>query len=155
MAEVFPHLVDLIPHRGPALLLDQVVAHDDTETECTARIGSEMQYVASGRADAALAMELIAQAVAVHVGLQNRWSGGAPRAGYVVGVPRMKFYGGDYCVGDVLSVRVHLDFHEGSVGRFDGVVRSGDVTRAEGTVTVFEPPLAEQPASGDDGSDGG
>lgn len=97
--------------------------------------------MSEGRADAVLALELMAQAVAVHVGLKRRWSYGIPKAGYVVGVPRMDFFGGDYRVGDELEVHVRIDFHEGPVGRFDGRVTSQGQTRAEGSLTVFEPPL--------------
>lgn len=137
----FPPLRELIPHRGEAVLLESIVSHDDNVTLCRARIDATMQYVKGGRADAALALELMAQAVAVHVGLNRRWSGGTPKAGYVVGVPRMDFFGGDYEVGDEIEVLVRIDFHEGPVGRFDGRVTVQGEKRAEGSLTVFEPPL--------------
>lgn len=135
-------------------MLDHVEKHDDRETTCFAIVDASMQYVREGRADAALALELMAQAVAVHVGLKHRWSTSTPRAGYVVGVPRMAFYGGDYRVGERLEVSVRLDFHEGPVGRFEGRVSSAGRTRAEGTLTVFEPPLDPGEGQADDGSDG-
>lgn len=148
----FPPLATLIPHRGPAVLLDRIVEHDDSSTKCWAFIHPSMQYVREGRADSALALELMAQAVAVHVGLGRRWSTGAPRAGYVVGVPRMEFFGGDYQVGEQLEVSVQIDFHEGPVGRFHGRVSSDGRTRAEGSLTVFEPPLDSHQLRGDDRS---
>jgi predicted hotdog family 3-hydroxylacyl-ACP dehydratase len=154
LAAVFPDVGDIVPHSGPALLIDRVTHHDENETVCVAHIESTNQYVRDGVADAALALELMAQTVAAHVGLQNRWSGAKPRAGYVVGVPKMKFYGGDYLREDVITIRVRLSYHEGPVGRFDGVVMVGDMKRAEGTLTVFEPPLAVAPGQGEEHVDG-
>lgn len=113
-----------------------------------------MQYVVDGRACAALALELMAQAVAVHVGLKRRSSGGTPRPGYIVGVPRMEFFGGDYQAGEVLEVSVRIDFHEGPVGRFNGEVSSAGRTRAEGSLTVFEPPLDPRERQGEEQGDG-
>lgn len=133
------------------MLLERIAFHDDNATTCSAIVDASMQYVSGGRADAALALELMAQAVAVHVGLSRRWSTGVPRAGYVVGVPRMEFFGGDYRVGDKLEVSVQVDFHEGPVGRFHGRVSSAGRTRAEGSLTVFEPPLDSDQRRGDDG----
>jgi predicted hotdog family 3-hydroxylacyl-ACP dehydratase len=149
----FPPIAELIPHSGPAVLLDRVVEHNDSETTCLAVVDPAMQYVRAGRADAALALELMAQAVAVHVGLKHQWSTGVPRAGYVVGVPRMDFFGGDYHVGERLEVFVRMDFHEGPVGRFEGRISCGGKTRAEGSLTVFEPPLDSGDRQEDDQGD--
>lgn len=153
MAE-FPPIADLIPHRGPAVLLAEVLFHDDEETRCAAVIGPSMQYVVEGKTDAVLALELMAQGIAVHVTLQRKWSSDAPRAGYVVGVPKMNFAGSDYEVGDRLEVIVRPIFHEGPVGRFDGVVTCAGETRAQGTLTVFEPPLDSAEGGGDDRTHG-
>lgn len=142
-----PSVGELIPHEGPAVLLDGVVAHSEEETICAAQVHPEMQYVLEGRADAALALELMAQAVAVHVGLRGRWSGGIPRQGYVVGVPKMKFFGGDYQVGEKLEIRVRVVFVEGPVGRFEGEVLQGANLRAAGSLTVFEPPVSSDEAN--------
>lgn len=151
----FPEVGKLIPHRGPAVLIERVTYHDENVTECTALIGERMQYLKDGKADAALALELMAQTVAAHAGLQNRWSEMAPRAGYVVSVPKMRFFGGDFSLGDALTIRVRLAYHEGPIGRFDGVVSLGDTKRAEGTLTVFEPPLAVAAREGEEQVNGG
>jgi predicted hotdog family 3-hydroxylacyl-ACP dehydratase len=138
----FPPITRLIPHQGPAVLIDEVLEHRDDETLCAAFIREDMQYVRDGRADAAIALELMAQTVAAHVGLRGRWSGAEPRQGYVVGVPRMRFFGGSYSVGDRLSVLVRAVFVEGPVARFEGRVHEGQALRAEGSLTVFEPPVS-------------
>lgn len=142
---MYPPVADLIPHRGPAILIDEVQSHTQEETECRAVIRSDLQYVKEGRADAALALELMAQTVAAHVGLQGRWSGGEARQGYVVGVPKMQFFGGDYRVGEALTIWVRVLFVEGPVARFEGRVQCGDTVRAEGSLTVFEPPVPSEP----------
>lgn len=142
---MYPPVVDLIPHRGPAILIEQVQSHTDEVTECLTVIRPELQYVREGRADAALALELMAQTVAAHVGLRGRWNGGEARQGYVIGVPKMCFFGGDYRVGEALSIWVRVLFVEGPVARFEGRVHCGAAVRAEGTLTVFEPPVPSEP----------
>lgn len=139
---MFPPVSQLIPHRGPAVLIDEVVEHHDEETRSVAVIHERMQYVSEGRVDAVVALELMAQTVAAHVGLRGRWSGDEPQQGYVVGVPKMRFFGGGYSVGDRLSVLVRAVFVEGPVARFEGEVRKGPALRAEGSLTVFEPPVS-------------
>ncbi len=150
----FPPVARLIPHRGPAVLLSRVLFHDEQSTKCLAVVDSSMQYLEGDRADAALALELMAQGIAVHVSLERKWSSDAPRAGYVVGVPKMNFIGGDYREGDRLEVTVRPVFHEGPVGRFEGLVTCAGMMRAEGTLTVFEPPLDSGPAARDDSAHG-
>jgi len=153
LVAVFPEVEEIIPHRGPAVLIDRVTFHDENEAVCVARVAKCLSYLRDGRADAALALEFMAQTVAAHVGLQNRWSGAVPRAGYVVSVSTMKFFGGDYSADDVLTVRVRLSYHEGPVGRFSGVVLLDSTKRAEGTLTVFEPPLAGRARQGEEQMD--
>lgn len=145
----YPPIVDLLPHRGPALLLDGVLSHDSAETVCCATVSVTMQYVENGKADAALSMELIAQAAAVRASLTRAESGATPRPGYVVSVPNMQFFGGDFSVGDVLEVAVRLERGQGSLGRFAGRVTSRGEPRAEGTLTVYETPLAHSKNGGD------
>ncbi len=139
-AESFPALSELLPHTGPALLLDEVVSHTPESSTCLVEIRDSMQYVTEGRADAVLALELMAQAAAAHVRLEELGRHVSPRVGYLVGVPNMSFWGGDYLVGQSLLVTVQVVFHEGALARFSGQVTHKDTLRAEGSFTVFEPP---------------
>jgi len=140
---VIPPLEQLVPHRGPALLLDRVVETSGEETVAETTIAPDMQYVRDGKVDASVALELMAQTVAAHVGMSGRWRDGEPGAGYVIGVPKMEFFGGDFEVGAVLRVTAKVIFHDGPVGRFEGAVFEAGEERARGNLTVYEPKKAE------------
>lgn len=136
---MFPPVQELVPHSGKALLLSKILSHDEDETHCLALIDSQNQYLENGRVDAAVALELIAQVVAVHVGLEGRWERGEARIGFVIGAPKFEFFGGDYEEGGELDVCARVVFHDGPVGRFEGQVTVSGVLRAQGSLTVFEP----------------
>jgi predicted hotdog family 3-hydroxylacyl-ACP dehydratase len=138
---VFPPVEQLIPHRGPAIVISRVLAHRHQEALVEALIEESGQYVAEGIAAAPLALELAAQAVAALVGLERREGVGPAASGYVVGVQQMKFFGGDFRVGDRLEISVRLEFREGPVGRFGFEITDGSSIRTCGSLTVYEPPV--------------
>jgi len=148
----FPPLEKLLPHRGAAILLSRVLEFQDEYCVCETVVERTMQYVVAGKADAALAVELMAQTVSVFVALQGQSNGSQsePQVGYVVGVPKMQFWGGDYKEGTRLRISARVVFHEGPVGRFDVLVEEGSERRAQGALTVFEPPDDELPVPSDE-----
>lgn len=125
------------------MLISRVLSHDPSNTVVEAQIEASGQYLREQSADAVLALELAAQAVAAFVGLERKGGQGAARSGYIVGVPQMEFFGGDYYVGDRLRIAVALEFRDGPIGRFNFRIEDGTQLRAKGAVTVFEP-SAEQ-----------
>lgn len=74
----FPPLTELLPHRPPFLLLRQVLTHGPTETVCETVFDPDFVRLFGGgdaaggfTVPAAFALELIAQAMAVHDGLRR------------------------------------------------------------------------------------
>jgi predicted hotdog family 3-hydroxylacyl-ACP dehydratase len=75
----------LIPHRGPALLLEAVLDAGPEHAICRGRVPVGSAFVIGGRAAAVIAIEVAAQTAAVHQALAAP-SGGNARPGYLVGV---------------------------------------------------------------------
>jgi len=76
----------LIPHRGPARLVQTIL--DDAGTDilvCGGRIPAESAFAVGGRAPAVIALELAAQAAAVQQALAGK-AGAAVAPGYLVAV---------------------------------------------------------------------
>lgn len=85
MSRAFPPIEELIPHRGSAVLLAQVVSHTREETVCTTRVEPTGLYAnADGNVPAVYSLEYLAQAVAVHAGLSLA-DAGAQRIGLLLG----------------------------------------------------------------------
>jgi predicted hotdog family 3-hydroxylacyl-ACP dehydratase len=76
----------LIPHRGPARLVQTIL--DDARTDvlvCGGRIPADSAFAVGGRAPAVMVLELAAQAAAVQQALAGP-TGAAARPGYLVAV---------------------------------------------------------------------
>ena len=54
-----PRIAELLPHRGPALLLDEVIAHETERVTCRVTLREGAAYARDGRLPAVLAIEYI------------------------------------------------------------------------------------------------
>lgn len=136
---MFPPLEQLVPHRGPALLLSRVLSHHHTLTICEAIVTSSMQYLKQGSVSPALCIELGAQAAAVHASLTQEQSDGMPQVGHLVSCPNMQFFGGPLLEGCCLSVSVAPETSAGALRLFHVKVEEGEELRAEGDIAVQLP----------------
>ena len=84
MAE-FPDVRELIPHRDPVLMLGEVLAHDGKATSVSVDVGSR-QWLTNrdGSVSSWIALEYMAQAIAVHEGLLERAEGRRPPRGFLL-----------------------------------------------------------------------
>jgi predicted hotdog family 3-hydroxylacyl-ACP dehydratase len=86
----FPAVEALMPHRGPVVLLDRILTHDSQYTEARVSIaGQRWLKREDGSVPAWLAVEYMAQCVAVRDGLLALEAGRPPPKGYLVGVTRL------------------------------------------------------------------
>jgi len=105
MDEAFPPIADLIPHSGPMCLLDRVLEHSPERTVCRVDpSGSAILARPDGSVPVWVAIEYMAQCVAVHGGLAARALGEAPRPGLLLGSRRVRFDAVDFAPGDAMCV---------------------------------------------------
>lgn len=139
-ASTFPPITELLPHRGRAVLLGQVLAHDATTTVCTVDPdGGALFRDADGRVPAWVGLEFMAQAVAAHGGLLDREASREPRPGLFLGSRRLAFSVAAFEPGQALEVTAtHL---RGSTGllAFDCRVRAPGASEpmVSGILTVY------------------
>jgi predicted hotdog family 3-hydroxylacyl-ACP dehydratase len=81
----------LIPHRGEALLLRQILRHEGETIECVGVIPGSSPFVQGGRAPSFVGLELAAQAAAALQVLERSDRPLAPPHGYLVGVREARF----------------------------------------------------------------
>lgn len=129
---------DLVPHRPPMLLIDQLVEGGDGGGTAEAVISSDHLFLDGDRLHDAALLEVMAQAFAAVKGLEDRRQGKTPAMGFLVGAKRMRWYLPAW-VGDRLTVRIK------KVGETEGfTLAEGKVERrgellAEGTIMVYVP----------------
>jgi predicted hotdog family 3-hydroxylacyl-ACP dehydratase len=104
----FPPLAELIPHRGRSILLDEIASCAPGEIVCLSRIRDDFPYLKGGRAPAASALELAAQAAAAYTGLESRQDGARNRTGYIIAVREMRLAVNEFAVGTTLTIVCRL-----------------------------------------------
>jgi len=146
VTDPLPAVDALIPHRPPALALDEVVSFGEGLARCTATLRGT-PYGEGGRVRAAALLEHMAQAVAVYEALDARARGAPPRAGapLLVGVGMLAVSVPALRVGDRVVVEAERVYGGGDLARFVSRVRavegpggsSPGAVVAEGHLTVY------------------
>ena len=102
-----PPLVEVLPHRGRAALLDHVETHDETETVCAVEIaGSAWLHRAGRGVPAWVGIEYMAQCIAAREGCIAHAEGRALAPGFIVRARRVRLHVAAFRAGEVLRVRV-------------------------------------------------
>jgi predicted hotdog family 3-hydroxylacyl-ACP dehydratase len=140
---VFPPLVELVPHKPPMVLLDRVLSYSTDFVACEVEIGPASPFVSDGRVPAVVAMEYMAQCVAVFAGLAARENGQPPRIGFLLGSRDLQFAVDEFRTGDRLTVEARRTWGESDLGSFACQVKRDAQVLAHGTLTVFQGVLPE------------
>lgn len=134
----FPPLATLVPHRGRMLLVTGIVEHTADETTCAVEIPADSIAVKSGgHVVRWVALELMAQTVAVHAGLSARLRNEPVKLGFLIGSRQVDFHG-QLRVGQSLVATARHVWGQASLGSFGCSVRdriTGTVL-AEGKLSV-------------------
>jgi len=90
----FPPVRELLPHAGPMVLLDRVLAHDEDATTCAVAIADQRVFrEADGSVPVWFGIEYMAQCIAVHAALVRRAGGELePPRGFLVGARGLRFH---------------------------------------------------------------
>lgn len=132
----------LLPHRGPAILLDGLEAITEDGCLAVARVREGAQYLdAEGRMPAWVGLELMAQAASAFSGHRNTLSGRPVRVGYLLGTRSFTATGPAFPVGTVLEIEVRVLFlDESGPSAFRCEIRSSGQSVATATLKAIEVP---------------
>lgn len=85
----FPSIADCLPHRGPMLLLDRILASSADTIRVAAQVDAAAWYAdADGAMPAWIGVELMAQTTGAHIGLLALMGTAAARPGVLLGTRR-------------------------------------------------------------------
>lgn len=136
-----PPIEELLPHRGTMLLLDRVLefGEERIRAECVPR--RDAWYAdARGNMPAWIGIELMAQAIAAHVGLVKRKEGKPVTPGVLVGTRSFRATRPAFAAGAPLSITARLSFRDPSgLAAYDCAIDGDGAPIAQATLKVYEP----------------
>jgi predicted hotdog family 3-hydroxylacyl-ACP dehydratase len=136
-----PALRDLIPHGGPARLLESLVERQPGSVVCQGRIPAGSPFAEGGRAPSYLALEMAAQAAAVLEALRRSGSGAAgPRVGYLVAVREARLHLPEMEVETAFRATVREAGQAPPLGVYEFRVERDGRLYATGTLSTFLTP---------------
>lgn len=140
--DAFPPLIELLPHRGAAVLLDRVLELGPSHARCAASVRAKMPYLIGDRMPAVACLEMMAQTAAVAGSFEAQPSdqGSPPRKpapGWIAQVVDFDLRVKDLPVGDVLEATATGVFRGKRSQSFSCTVARGGEPIARATITIF------------------
>ncbi|MBN2644652.1 MAG: hypothetical protein JXR59_04165 [Desulfuromonadaceae bacterium] len=131
--------IELLPHRPPMLLIDELLECQPTSGRVTARFDANSLFAdRGGQIEPVVMVELLAQAWAAVKGWQDRSQGLPVRQGYLVGGRSVTVYQAPR-IGESLSIVVELAGEIDGFAVIDGQIVCGKNTLAEGSLKLWIP----------------
>jgi predicted hotdog family 3-hydroxylacyl-ACP dehydratase len=134
-----PDICDLLPHSGPMVLLDCVVAADDESLCAAVQVREDSLFYVDGAVGGWVGLEYMAQAIGAFAGFQARLHGEPVRIGYLLGARDYECKQPRFACGSRLKIYVKRVLQsEDGLAAFDCRIddESGLVARAN--LTVFQ-----------------
>ena len=142
-----PPVAEVLPQRGPMVLLSSVLEHSADHTVCAVEVGADTPFLdASGTVPAWIGVEYMAQCVAAHAGLAAWSKAEAPRIGFLIGAKRLDFRTAGFRVGQRLTVESTRTWGEQELAMFACrlIDAASEVVLIEGNLNVFLPRSLER-----------
>ncbi len=129
-------LEDVLPHRPPMVLLDEIVSVDEKERSLVARATIRGEWCENWAS-----IELMAQAAAALAGVFDRAAGSTrpARPGFLLGTRRIRMYVPAFEVGKTYEVTAKDVFSDAESASFECSVRDGDAVAAEAVLNAYRP----------------
>jgi predicted hotdog family 3-hydroxylacyl-ACP dehydratase len=135
----FPAIAELIPHTGPMILLDRVIAFDDNSLSAELVVRSGL-FGDDKTVPAWVGIEYMAQTIGAYAGMKARLAGEPIRLGFLLGTRRYSGNAAEFKVGTALAVRVVKIMQDDRLGAFECRIL-GEGIEISANLNVYQPPL--------------
>lgn len=132
-----PAIAQLIPHRPPMLLVDEVIHHEGLRVTCRTTVREDMPFVKDGEVPLMIALELFAQSACSLVSLLAGERGGALTGGAFLGTRKVELHGDVLKVGDVVDVHCEEKMAIGPTAQIQCRLERAGELLAEGSINVM------------------
>lgn len=136
-------IAELLPHRPPMLLLDEMLAYDADGARAVTTIGPTTLFLDGGAVPAHVGLEYMAQACGAFAGALARDAGEPVKIGFLLGTRHYRAYVPAFRLGERLTVSVGVVYRDEEMGAFDCRIEIGDRLAAEAQLTVYQPDPAQ------------
>lgn len=144
-----PDIRDLLPHSGPMVLLDRVVAADDESLCAEVRVRADCLFFVDGAVGGWVGLEYMAQAIGAFAGYRARLHGEPVRIGYLLGTRRYECKQPSFALGSRLEIYVKRVLQsEDGLAAFDCRIDDENGMVASANVTVFQSAVGDKPMNG-------
>ncbi|MEO6165301.1 MAG: hotdog family protein [Candidatus Binatia bacterium] len=144
-----PDIRDLLPHSGPMVLLDRLVAVDDESLCAEVRVRADSLFFLDGAVGGWVGLEYMAQAIGAFAGYRARRRGEPVRIGYLLGTRRYECKQPSFALGSRLEIYVKRVLQsEDGLAAFDCRINDENGLVASANVTVFQSADGDKPRDG-------
>jgi predicted hotdog family 3-hydroxylacyl-ACP dehydratase len=100
-----PSIVELVPHRPPMLLIDEIVSLEGRTIVCRSQIREDHPFLRDGLVPNLIVIELFAQSAAALIGQFAPAGGPRLTSGALLGTRSVKLYADALALGDEVEIR--------------------------------------------------
>lgn len=135
-----PYSIDeLLPHQPPMILLDKVVAYDDTTLIASVAITESSLFLASEGVPGHIGIEYMAQACGAYAGAQALDAGEPVKIGFLLGTRLCRVLVPWFRIGDRLIVTASIIFRDEQMAAFDCRVEIDGQLAADAQLKFYQP----------------
>lgn len=131
-------ILEFVPHRPPMLLVDECLHYDEESVEVKVVINEGSLFVNKNLVPNYIAIEYMAQSVAIWQGKTVRSLGKAQNVGYLLGTRKLEMHIPYFKVGDELIVRCKKNYILDGLASFSCVVLREHVEVASAVISVYQ-----------------
>jgi predicted hotdog family 3-hydroxylacyl-ACP dehydratase len=143
---------DVVPHKHPMILIDELVAYNDLIAQCSLTIRSDSNFYNDTKKSVPsyVSIEYMAQSIAAFANANEKDQGGEVAIGFLVSSRKLKVFVSELTLGMQLMVTVEqLYAEESGLSAFDCFMEHDGERIAEAKINIFQPQdanafLAEQ-----------
>ncbi|HEX7969800.1 MAG TPA: hypothetical protein VF502_16370 [Stellaceae bacterium] len=134
---------ELLPHRPPMVLLDEILGYDETSLMAAVTVSEASLFLEPDGVPVHVGLEYMAQACGAFAGALARDRGGAVRIGFVLGTRRYRAHAPCFRRGERLIVSVSVLYQDEQMGAFDCRIEVDGKLAAEAQLNVYQPDPTE------------
>jgi len=136
-----PPIEQILPHRYGMLLVQRILSWDAARATVSALPGESGWYAEADGMPSRIGIELMAQAIATHVGVTAWERGEPPKKGVLLGARSYRATRAHFPAGRELTVSAARAFSdESGMGAYDATITLEGTEVAKARILVFEPP---------------
>ncbi len=134
------NMSDILPHRMPAILIDDVIDWDSISASVSVLIRPGIPFFREGKGvPVHVGLEYMAQCCGAYAGLQGLARNVPPRLGFLLGTRNYKCIQPWFSPGATLIVSAREIFRHENMGSFACTIICGGVELASAQLNVFQP----------------